>query len=204
MKHSLHSTFTPERRMMYYLFLLGFFAIFSTTISKNPVLPLFSECNRRRQHRDRPHCGVLPARRDPVLVSRRGSSRTISGENASSSLQGAVFLIAPVLYLFITEPVWLIPVRFFHGTGNRDPRAGHLRSDRRTVPGHERPRCSGSTRRQRSSAGPLRRSPAGSSSRICPVPGAHPVPGWSISPQALCRRAGLIMTLLYKEEKSLP
>ena len=28
--------------MMYYLFLLGFFAIFSTTISKNPVLPLFS------------------------------------------------------------------------------------------------------------------------------------------------------------------
>jgi len=42
MKHSLHSTFTPERRMMYYLFLLGFFAIFSTTISKNPVLPLFS------------------------------------------------------------------------------------------------------------------------------------------------------------------
>ena len=33
----------PERKMMYYLFLLGFFAIFSTTISKNPVLPLFSQ-----------------------------------------------------------------------------------------------------------------------------------------------------------------
>jgi MFS family permease len=29
---------------------------------------------------------------------------------------GAVFLIAPLLYLFITNPLWLIPVRFFHGT----------------------------------------------------------------------------------------
>lgn len=28
---------------MYGLFLIGFFAIFSTTISKNPVLPLFSQ-----------------------------------------------------------------------------------------------------------------------------------------------------------------
>jgi hypothetical protein len=36
---AIHSRepFLPERRMMYYLFLLGFFAIFSTTISKNPV-----------------------------------------------------------------------------------------------------------------------------------------------------------------------
>jgi len=32
---------TPPRRMMFYFSLLGFFAIFSTTISKNPVLPLF-------------------------------------------------------------------------------------------------------------------------------------------------------------------
>jgi hypothetical protein len=35
--------FSPEQRMMYYLFLIGFFAIFSTTISKNPVLPLFTQ-----------------------------------------------------------------------------------------------------------------------------------------------------------------
>ena len=34
--------FFPDQRMVYYLSLLGFFAIFSTTISKNPVLPLFS------------------------------------------------------------------------------------------------------------------------------------------------------------------
>lgn len=29
---------------------------------------------------------------------------------------GAVFLIAPLLYLFIDQPLWMIPVRFFHGT----------------------------------------------------------------------------------------
>jgi MFS family permease len=29
---------------------------------------------------------------------------------------GAVFLVAPVLYLFISTPIWLIPLRFFHGT----------------------------------------------------------------------------------------
>lgn len=33
----------PQTRMMYYFFLLGFFAIFSTTVSKTPVLPLFSQ-----------------------------------------------------------------------------------------------------------------------------------------------------------------
>jgi MFS family permease len=28
---------------------------------------------------------------------------------------GAVFLCAPLLYLLINDPLWLIPVRFFHG-----------------------------------------------------------------------------------------
>jgi hypothetical protein len=32
-----------DRTMIYHLFLLGFFAIFSTTIAKNPVLPLFTQ-----------------------------------------------------------------------------------------------------------------------------------------------------------------
>ena len=35
--------FFPDQQMVCYLSLLGFFAIFSTTISKNPVLPLFSQ-----------------------------------------------------------------------------------------------------------------------------------------------------------------
>ncbi len=31
-------------------------------------------------------------------------------------VSGCVFLIAPLLYLGIADPLWLIPVRFFHGT----------------------------------------------------------------------------------------
>ena len=34
---------SPDRRMMYYLFLPGFLAIFLTTISNNPALPLLSQ-----------------------------------------------------------------------------------------------------------------------------------------------------------------
>lgn len=33
----------PDRTLILYLALIGFFAIFSTTISKNPVLPLFAQ-----------------------------------------------------------------------------------------------------------------------------------------------------------------
>jgi len=36
-------TSVSYRGTVYYLFLLGFFAIFSTTISKSPVLPLFAQ-----------------------------------------------------------------------------------------------------------------------------------------------------------------
>jgi len=32
-------------------------------------------------------------------------------------IPGAVFVIAPLLYLFISDPFMRIPVRFFHGTG---------------------------------------------------------------------------------------
>jgi MFS family permease len=31
-------------------------------------------------------------------------------------LAGGVFCIAPLLYLVVSDPIWLIPVRFFHGT----------------------------------------------------------------------------------------
>ncbi|HSA38381.1 MAG TPA: hypothetical protein P5013_05770 [Methanoregula sp.] len=34
---------TPDRRLMNYRSLPGIFTIFSTTISKNPVLPMFSQ-----------------------------------------------------------------------------------------------------------------------------------------------------------------
>jgi len=116
----LHNTpvahaFVPERRMMYYLFLLGFFAIFSTTISKNPVLPLFSQAIGADNTvigliaAFSPLAGILFSFPVGVISDHIGRKRLLVAS-------GAVFLIAPVLYLFITVPLWLVPVRFFHGT----------------------------------------------------------------------------------------
>lgn len=101
--------------MIYYFSLLGFFAIFSTTISKNPVLPLFTQalgadntilgliaaCS--------PLAGILFSFPAGVLSDHFGRRRLLI-------IAGAVFFIAPLLYLFINNPLWLIPVRFFHGT----------------------------------------------------------------------------------------
>jgi len=103
------------RRMMYYFFLLGFFAIFSTTISKNPVLPLFSQAIGANDTiigliaAVSPLAGILFSFPVGVLSDHFGRRRILI-------VSGAVFLLAPVLYLFVTAPAWLIPVRFFHGT----------------------------------------------------------------------------------------
>jgi MFS family permease len=107
--------FFPDQRMVYYLSLLGFFAIFSTTISKNPVLPLFSQALGADDAvigliaAVSPLAGILFSFPVGVLSDHIGRRRLLI-------TSGIVFLSAPFLYLLITNPVWLIPVRFFHGT----------------------------------------------------------------------------------------
>jgi MFS family permease len=107
--------FSPDRRMMYYLFLLGFFAIFSTTISKNPVLPLFSQAIGANDAvigliaAVSPLAGILFSFPVGVLSDHIGRRRLLI-------VSGVVFLLAPLFYLLITDPLWLIPARFFHGT----------------------------------------------------------------------------------------
>jgi MFS family permease len=101
--------------MMYYFFLLGFFAIFSTTISKTPVLPLFSQA----MGADTaiigliavfsPLAGILFSFPIGVLSDHLGRKRLLVAS-------GIIFLSAPFLYLIVRDPVWLIPIRFFHGT----------------------------------------------------------------------------------------
>jgi len=101
--------------MMYYLFLLGFFAIFSTTISKNPVLPLFSHALGADDAviglvaAVSPLAGILFSFPVGVLSDHIGRRRLLI-------MAGLVFLSAPLLYLLVFDPLWLIPVRFFHGT----------------------------------------------------------------------------------------
>ena len=100
--------------MMYYLFILGIFAIFSTTISKNPVLPLFSQALGASDlvigliSAVSPFAGIVLSFPVGVLSDHIGRRRLLVAS-------GAVFFIAPLLYIFIADPVWLIPVRFFHG-----------------------------------------------------------------------------------------
>lgn len=100
---------------MHYISLLGFFAIFSTTISKNPVLPLFMQSLGSSDavigliSAISPFAGILFSFPVGVLSDRLGRRRLLI-------TAGAIFLIAPLLYLFIDQPLWMIPIRFFHGT----------------------------------------------------------------------------------------
>ncbi|HNQ32708.1 MAG TPA: MFS transporter [Methanoculleus sp.] len=105
----------PDSRAAYILFAIGFFAIFSTTIAKNPVLPLFSQALGAGDAvvglvaAVSPLAGILFSFPVGVLSDHLGRRRLLIAS-------GAVFLLAPLLYLAITDPFWLIPVRFFHGT----------------------------------------------------------------------------------------
>ncbi len=96
------------------LSLAGFFGIFSTTMSKSPVLPLFvkslsgSETVIGLITAVSPLAGVLFSFPVGVLADRLGKKRLLL-------VSGGVLLAAPLLYLLVGNPFWLIPVRFFHG-----------------------------------------------------------------------------------------
>ena len=105
----------PDGHAAHILFAIGFFAIFSTTISKNPVLPLFSQALGAGDAvvglvaAVSPLAGILFSFPVGFLSDHLGRRRLLIAS-------GAVFLSAPLLYLLITDPFWLIPIRFFHGT----------------------------------------------------------------------------------------
>jgi len=111
-----NSYFPGERKILFQLCLIGFFAIFSTTISKNPVLPLFvhalgaGDATIGLISAVSPFAGILFSFPVGVISDRLGRKRLLV-------FSGFVFLIAPLCYLFITNPAMLIPIRFFHGLG---------------------------------------------------------------------------------------
>lgn len=93
---------------------IGFLGIFSTTMSKNPVLPLFvkslsgSDAVIGLIAAISPLAGIVFSFPVGMLADRWGKKRLL----LTAAL---VFLLAPLLYLLVSNPYWLIPIRFFHG-----------------------------------------------------------------------------------------
>jgi MFS family permease len=94
--------------------LIGFFGIFSTTMSKSPVLPLFVKSLGGGDTviglvaAISPIAGILFSFPVGLLADRLGKKKLLLAA-------AVVFLTAPLLYLLIANPFWLIPLRFFHG-----------------------------------------------------------------------------------------
>lgn len=103
-----------NNRITYSLFIIGFFAIFSTTIAKNPVLPLFASSLGSSDaligliSAISPFAGIVFSFPVGVLSDHIGRKRLLV-------TSGIIFLCAPLLYLIVTNPLSLIPIRFFHG-----------------------------------------------------------------------------------------
>ncbi len=103
-----------NKQIIYLLCLIGFFGIFSTTISKNPVLPLFA----KSLGADTSLLGILSALSPlaGILFSFPvGFLADKLGKKKLLLVAAFIFTLAPLLYLLVTNPWWLLPVRFFHG-----------------------------------------------------------------------------------------
>ena len=93
---------------------LGFFAIFSSTMSKSPVLPLFLTSMKAGTDivgliaAISPIAGIVFSFPVGLLADRMGKKRLLV-------VAASVFATAPLLYLIAPSALWLIPIRFFHG-----------------------------------------------------------------------------------------
>jgi MFS family permease len=103
-----------KKKLIFHLSLIGFFGIFTTTMAKNPVLPLFVKGMGGSPEiigiisAISPLAGILFSFPIGVLSDRMGRKKVLL-------ISGCVFLIAPLLYILVSDPWYLIPVRFFHG-----------------------------------------------------------------------------------------
>jgi len=98
----------------WYITLIGFLGIFSTTISKNPVLPLFIKGLGGQDYilgiiaAASPLAGILLSFPVGFIADEIGKRKLLI-------ISACIFAIAPLLYLMVSEPLFLIPIRFFHG-----------------------------------------------------------------------------------------
>ncbi len=93
---------------------VGLFAILSSTMSKNPVLPLFAT----HLGANEPEIGVIAAASTipGILLSiPAGTLSDIYGRRRIIWVSLLIFSSAPLLYLLVTTPWQLVVVRFYHG-----------------------------------------------------------------------------------------
>lgn len=111
----IESMHTSEKSIIWYISIIGFLGIFSTTISKNPVLPLFIQGLGGADW----ILGII-ASASPlagiILSFPVGYIADEIGKRKLLIVSAIVFTVAPLLYLFVTNPLLLIPIRLFHGT----------------------------------------------------------------------------------------
>ena len=107
-------THTKGKSIIFFVSLIGFFGIFTTTISKNPVLPyLVTSLGAGEQilgiiSAVSPFAGIVFSFPVGFLADKIGKKLMLI-------IAAFIFLLAPLFYLLVTNAWWLIPVRFFHG-----------------------------------------------------------------------------------------
>jgi MFS family permease len=103
-----------NNKIIYLLSTLGFFGIFSTTMAKNPVLPLYVNALGQGESviglisAISPLAGIIFSFPVGLLIDKWGKKKLLI-------ISSLVFVLAPLMYIFVTNAWWLIPVRFFHG-----------------------------------------------------------------------------------------
>jgi len=108
-----------NRKIIYFLIIsfIGFFAIFSSTMSKSPILPLFAESLMASEFEMQFIGYVIAASTIPgILVSViAGRLSDVYGRKKLILISTAIFASAPFFYLFATNIWILMVIRFYHG-----------------------------------------------------------------------------------------
>ena len=105
--------------MLYFLIIsvIGFFAIFSSTMSKSPILPLFAESLIASEFEMQFIGYVIAASTVPgILVSMfAGRLSDVYGRKKLLLISTTIFATAPFFYLFAFNIWMLMIIRFYHG-----------------------------------------------------------------------------------------
>ena len=108
-----------NRKIIYFLIIsfIGFFAIFSSTMSKSPILPLFAKSLIISEFEMQFIGYIIAASTIPgILVSAiAGRLSDVYGRRKLILISTAIFASAPFFYLFAFNIWILMAIRFYHG-----------------------------------------------------------------------------------------